>query len=64
MMSPTNDRSTGRGEDTRGSARDGQGYTRRIDCADRPRMDTAPRPSRGPGSPVDTGWTRTRGGAR
>lgn len=64
MMSPTNDRGMGRGEDARGSARSEKGYSRRIDCAERPRMDAAPRPSRGPGNPVDAGWSRTRDGAR
>lgn len=63
IMSPTNDRSQGR-DDARRPARDEKGYARRIDCADRPRMEAAPRPSRGPGSPADARWSRSRGGAR
>lgn len=63
MMAQTDDRSPGRGDDPRRTARDEQRYSRRIDCAERPRMDAA-RPGRGAGAPADDRWGRTGSGTR
>ncbi len=64
MMSTPNDRRDGRTEDARSSARDDRGYSRRIDCAERPGMAAAPRSVRGAGSAAEAARDRTRGGAR